>query len=84
MNLKLYYYNQCPFCQVVLRKIDSLDLQTHVDFCNTLEDEKCRDEHLQKTGRRTVPCLYIDDDPMFESRDIVMWLEKNQSQIKGE
>jgi glutaredoxin len=37
--------------------------------------------HLEKlvadTGKRTVPCLYIDGKPMFESRDIMAWLDKN-------
>lgn len=81
MTLKLYYYDQCPFCQLVLRKIQELNLGDKIEFCNTLENPEHRKYHTEKTGRTTVPCLYIDDEPMFESRDIVNWLDSNQSKI---
>ena len=32
---------------------------------------------VQDTGRRTVPCMYINNEPMHESADIMKWLEKN-------
>jgi glutathione S-transferase len=28
------------------------------------------------TGRGTVPCLFVDGAPMFESAEIVAWLEQ--------
>ena len=36
---------------------------------------------MKQTGRNTVPCLYIDGKPMFESRDIAAWLETNKDKI---
>lgn len=81
MKLELYYYDQCPFCQFVLRKIDSLNLNSKVIYKNTLESPENREFHINKTGRTTVPCLYIDDKPMFESSDICNWLEKNQTSL---
>lgn len=81
MKLELYYYEQCPFCQMVLRKIKDLNLSEKVSYKNTLEDPKNRDFHVKTTGRTTVPCLYIDSKPMFESRDICNWLEANQKNI---
>jgi len=83
MKLELYYYDQCPFCQRVLQKINQLDLKDKVDFKNTLESPSNGALHQQTTGRATVPCLYIDNKPMFESGEIITWLEKNQSSIKG-
>lgn len=82
MKLELYYYEQCPFCARVLRRIDELGLKDSLVFKNTLENPAYRAEHQEKTGRSTVPCLYIDDKPMFESADINQWLEKNQDAIK--
>lgn len=83
MNLDLYFYTQCPFCMMVLRKIEALGLTDHINFKNTLEEPKNREFHKQKTGRTTVPCLYIDGEPLFESSDIMEWLEKNVTKIKG-
>ncbi len=81
MKLKLYYYDQCPFCQVVLRKIQQLGINS-IEYRNTLENPQYRQEHSQKTGRSTVPCLYIDEEPMFESSDINVWLEKNKDKLE--
>jgi len=66
---------------MVLRQIDSLKLESKIELKNTLEVPENRELHQSKTGRTTVPCLYIDEEPMFESRDICEWLEKNQQLI---
>lgn len=81
MKLELYYYNQCPFCVRVLKKIEQLGI-TNITYCNTLENQAHFQKHLQITGRSTVPCLYINDQPMFESYDIMKWLEDNVEKIK--
>jgi len=40
-------------------------------------------EKLKKdTGRTTVPCLYIDNNPMFESYDIMEWLKTNKDKLE--
>ena len=65
----------------VLRKIDELGLEGKISFKNTLEVPANREFHIQKTGRTTVPCLYIEGEPLFESSDICQWLEENQSKI---
>jgi glutaredoxin len=81
-KLDLYYYDSCPFCQLVLDFIRSENLK--LNYC----DITASNEHLSKlvadTGRRTVPCLYINDKPMFESRDIINWLGQNKDQIEKE
>lgn len=82
MKLELYYYEQCPFCVRVLRKIEELELRTFIEYKDTLMHREHNDFHYHNTGRSTVPCLYIDDRPMFESNDINAWLEKNVKRIK--
>ena len=81
MKLELYYYEQCPFCRIVLDKINQLGLTDKIIYKNTLENPTYRAEHISLTGRTTVPCLYIDNSPMFESMDINLWLEKNKNSI---
>jgi len=80
MKLELYYHDYCFFCQRVLAKIKQLDINS-IQLKNVLQNPEFRKYHIESTGRSTVPCLYIDDIPMFESIDICEWLEKNKSSI---
>ena len=80
MKLNLYYYDSCPFCKIVLKIIKDLNLL--VDFKNIHQDEKNLQKLLKDTGRKTVPCLYIDGKPLFESLDIVAWLKKNADNLE--
>ncbi|MBL7664761.1 MAG: glutathione S-transferase N-terminal domain-containing protein [Bacteriovoracaceae bacterium] len=77
MKLELYYYPECPFCQIVLKKIDTLLNKPEIKLKHINQDTTALNFHIKQTGRRTVPCLYIDDKPMFESRDIARWLDSN-------
>ncbi len=79
-TLELFYYDACPFCQFVLRTIKELKIK--VQYCNIQENEIHLNRHIGATGRRTVPCLYIDNEPMFESSDIIQWLQSNQSRLE--
>ncbi len=68
---------------MVLGKVHSLGLQEYIDLKNTLQNPKFRQDHMDVTGRSTVPCLYIDNKPLFESSDIIDWLDNNQNKIKN-
>ncbi len=80
MKLELFYYDACPFCGFVLNEINKLSIK--VDYKNILEDQESRSRLESDTGRRTVPCLYIDNKPMFESQDIIQWLNKNADKLE--
>ena len=82
MKLELYYYPQCPFCARIIKKIDGMGLTKQIKLMNTMQDPENAQRHQAVTGRATVPCLYIDDKPMFESGDIAKWLEANSDEIK--
>lgn len=62
-------------------KIKDLGLEDKISFKNTLEDPANAASHQERTGRSTVPCLYIDNQPMFESSDIIAWLDANKDKI---
>jgi glutaredoxin len=79
MKLELYYFPECPYCQIVLDKINDLKINEKIDFKNTRQSAEAYQFHRETTGRSTVPCLYIDDKPMFESLDIIDWLDKHFS-----
>lgn len=79
-HLELFYFPQCPFCMMVLRTLKEHNLK--VDLLNIREDENHYQRLLKDTGRTTVPCLYIDNKPLFESSDIISWLRENQGTLE--
>ena len=79
MKLELFYFNSCPFCQYVLRVVRELNLKVEMLDISTNQDNLIR--LMKDTGRRTVPCLYIDNKPMFESADINAWLKANEANL---
>ncbi len=79
MKLCLYHFFGCPFCQLVRRAIDKLDLE--IENRDILESSERRRELVEATGRRTVPCLRIESGDgqvqwVHESRDIIDYLQK--------
>lgn len=78
-SFALYYYDQCPFCQMVLREMNNLPIK--VELKNTLKDPQNRQDLIQGGGRSTVPCLRITNESnqvqwLYESRDIVQYLKQ--------
>lgn len=62
--------------------MDALDrLEIEVEMCDIRTDVNHLNKLVNDTGRRTVPCLYIDGRPMHESADIVRWLEANAAKL---
>lgn len=80
-KLELYFFNECPYCQIVLSAIKDLKIENKVQYFNTRENAANRDKLVKDTGRSTVPCLYIDGKPMHESRDIANWLKENSKSL---
>jgi glutaredoxin len=74
-KLELYYFPECPYCQIVQETIRETGLEKNVILKNIRQNSKDKDFLIQVTGRATVPCLFIDGKPMHESRDISLWLK---------
>ena len=77
-KLALYYYDQCPFCQMVLSVLNKTQLE--VEMRNTLTNPQNRQDLISGGGRSMVPCLRIEQDNgdvqwMYESRDIAQYLK---------
>jgi glutaredoxin len=83
-KLELYYFVQCPYCQIVLSEIKQSSLEEKITFFDIHKDHKYKEKLISDTGRGTVPCLYIDGKPMHESRDIAVWLKKYANDLKGQ
>ncbi len=74
-SLALYKYDLCGYCRRVLRVLDELGVE--IELRDTLAEPKWREDLHRRTGRTQVPCLLIDEEPMFESLDIIAWLRAN-------
>ncbi len=74
LKLDLYYRPSCPYCVKVLKVIKKLeapvvfhDISAHPEEAKIL---------IKTGGKQQVPCLFINGKPMYESNDIIAWLEK--------
>lgn len=70
--LILYYKPSCPYSQKVLTFLKSIDHD--VPLKNIEEDPKAKEELLHLGGKEQTPCLFIDGTPLYESQDIIDWL----------
>jgi len=80
-KLELYFFPQCPYCQIVDEALRVTGLEEHVTYYDIQDDVHHRERLIKLTGRGTVPCLVIDGKPMHESRDISTWLHKYAKEL---
>lgn len=78
--LELFKFDSCPFCVLVMNEVEKLSIK--VDMKDIVSDSNNRERLLRETGRQTVPCLFVDNKPMFESRDIINWLNENKENLE--
>lgn len=59
MRVKLYTTSSCPFCIRAKRLLEARGIPfEEIDVGN---DDALREEVIQRTGRRTVPQIFIDE-----------------------
>ena len=75
LELILYKTDTCMFCHLVFRAIDAL--QVPVEYRDIRQSSDTRRELIQLGGKAQVPCLSINGRPLYESRDIIRFLQKN-------
>lgn len=81
LDLVLFKFDACPFCRRVQQRIAQLNLP--VRFRDTLREPGAREELIRIGGRPTVPCLIINGKPLYESVDIVRYLESEVRLIEA-
>jgi len=74
IDLELYKKDNCPYCQRVYQTLARLDVRPRMR--DILEDESALAELVRVGGKKQVPCLFIDGKPLYESEDIVRFLEE--------
>ncbi len=77
--VRLYFDRSCPFCQRVLRYLDSTEIEWEARELSTRQDSDNRNELIELGGKSQVPFLVDDsrDVKMYESGDIIDYLEEH-------
>ena len=76
MTLELFKFDTCPYCQRVMRYLDQSG-RTDVVYRDIHKEPESRNRLIIIGGKEQVPCLFIDGKPLYESRDIISWLEEH-------
>lgn len=72
---ELYVMTGCPFCAKVLSFMKSHAIEIPIHDVD--QDDTAR-ATLQKVGGKVqCPCLFIDGKPLYESGDIIAYLEEH-------
>ena len=77
MKLELYMKEVCPYCQKVISFIENNNLEDQIEYKDIVKDPDNLDYLVKNSGKNMVPCLFVDGKPMYESDDIVDWLDEN-------
>ena len=70
-ELNLYYSPTCPYCLKVLRFMSQNEILINMRL--TTEPDN-REYLISHGGKYQVPCLFIGDQAMYESNDIISYL----------
>lgn len=74
-ELTLYYYTICPYCMRVRQFLKRNNVV--IPEKNIRKDAGARQELIEAGGKGQVPALLIDGDVLYESADIIRWVEQN-------
>ncbi len=78
-NLSLYQLPACPFCVKVRRAMKREGL--NIELRNINQKNNYREELIREGGKRTVPCLRIENPDgevqwLYESNDVIAYLKQ--------
>lgn len=75
----LYYMPTCPYCLKVLKFAEKEGIE--FDLRNIQDNPQFRQELQEIGGKTQVPCLIINNQPLYESDDIIDRLKKEKSTL---
>lgn len=77
MKLELFKRDSCPYCVKVQMFIEELGVEDQIEQLDISKDAAARKRLVEVGGKQQVPCLFIDGKPLYESSDIVNWIDIN-------
>ena len=79
-KLDLYMFDTCPYCRRVLNAIEESG-RTDIELHNIHKSVEDRKTLIEVGGMEQVPCLFIDGKPLYESLDIIAWLNAHPQEV---
>lgn len=76
-NYELFIMPGCPFCHRVLDYMGEHGIE--LPLRDITQDREAESRLIKVGGKRQVPCLFIDGEPLYESSDIVDYLAEHLS-----
>ncbi len=73
---KLIVAFPCPFCTYVMNYIEKNNLND-IQIIDTNWSSETHQELKKKYGKTQVPLLLINDEPLYESRDIIDYFRRH-------
>ena len=70
----LYIKGTCPYCKKVLNFLKEKGVSIDV---KDISHEKHKNFLMEHGGKTQVPCLFIENKPLYESDDIISLLDEN-------
>ncbi len=74
-ELVLYHFENCAYCKIVNNYIQKNEID--VKLKDIYQDPEASEELLKIGGKKQVPCLFVDNKPIYESHQIIQWLKNN-------
>lgn len=74
-ELELFIRPTCPFCVRVTDFMKNRGIE--IPLRNISQDSDAAHTLISVGGKQQVPCLFIDGKPLYESSDIIAWLDAN-------
>lgn len=78
-QLALYYRPGCPYCEKVITFLKKNNIS--IPLKNISAYDQAREYLLKNGGKVQVPCLFINGKALYESSDIIDWVNKNKKNI---
>ncbi len=70
MNLEIYSKDWCPYCKKAKALLQAEDISyTEIDITQDTEREQ---EMIERSGRRTVPQIFLDGQPLGGFDDLAV------------
>jgi len=84
-KIQLYMIEGCPYCQKVISKLDSLDIEYQT--IQVPREKSQRDEVVEISGQSSVPVITDENNDvqgMNESSDIIEYLDEEYNDEDSE
>ena len=78
--LELFKMETCPYCRKVMNYIEQSG-RSDVIYRDIQEEEENRERLISTGGKEQVPCLFVNGEPLYESGDIITWLQEHPESI---